>query len=171
MTTTLVFTIIGDDRPGLVEEIARLVNEQEANWLGSRLSRLGGKFAGIIQVEGSQAQLAGLRRSLEGLTEAGLAVMLADGGAPALTDGVTITVTLLGLDRPGIVREVAGALASRCLNVLDMQTSVFQAAMTGKLMFSGMAQVAVPEGFDQASLEQELDALSAELGIDIEVSD
>ena len=39
-------TIIGPDRTGLVESVARVVAEHGGNWLESRMSRLGGEFAG-----------------------------------------------------------------------------------------------------------------------------
>ncbi|MEI2723506.1 MAG: ACT domain-containing protein [Verrucomicrobiota bacterium] len=50
MQTTLVMTVIGPDRTGLVESIARLVAEHGGNWLESRMCRLGGEFAGIVRV-------------------------------------------------------------------------------------------------------------------------
>ena len=51
MQRLLVMTVIGQDRPGLVESVAALVTEHGGNWLESRMSRLGGHFAGILRVE------------------------------------------------------------------------------------------------------------------------
>ena len=51
MQRMLVMTVIGPDRPGLVDTVAGLVAEHEGNWLESRMSRLGGHFAGILRVE------------------------------------------------------------------------------------------------------------------------
>ena len=51
MQRLLVMTVIGQDRPGLVESVAALVAENGGNWLESRMSRLGGHFAGILRVE------------------------------------------------------------------------------------------------------------------------
>src|SRR4051812_3506563 len=44
MQIPLVMTIIGPDRPGLVELLASLVAEHGGNWLESRMSHLAGQF-------------------------------------------------------------------------------------------------------------------------------
>ena len=51
MQIPLVMTIIGPDRTGLVESVARVVAEHGGNWLESRMCRLGGEFAGILRIE------------------------------------------------------------------------------------------------------------------------
>ena len=50
MTTYLVLTAIGDDRPGLVESLSQVITENSGNWLESSMSQLAGKFAGILRV-------------------------------------------------------------------------------------------------------------------------
>lgn len=167
MTDTIVFTIIGKDRAGIVEQISRVVNEHDANWLGSRMSQLGGMFAGMIQVEGGTVQLAQLTEALKKLS--GLNVAVEAGQESAVKVANLITVTMLGLDRPGIVREVSTALAQQSLNVLDLQTDISQAAMTGGLMFNGRAQVDCGSSYDPIELESNLDRISTELGVDIEI--
>ncbi|MFT7221751.1 MAG: glycine cleavage system regulatory protein [Candidatus Azotimanducaceae bacterium] len=163
---SLVFTIIGDDRQGVVEQIANVVNDHEANWLGSRMSQLAGKFAGMIEVAGDESQLAALSRALESLE--GLRVVVETGAGETKTSESTAVVTILGLDRPGIVREVSMALRSASLNVLELTTSVSQAAMTGGLLFNGRALVDTANG-DMEELAQKLEEASLELGVDIEI--
>jgi glycine cleavage system regulatory protein len=174
VSDTLVFTIIGTDRPGLVEKISQIVDEHDANWLGSRMGHLGGKFAGMIEVAGEKAQLEHLKVALG--TLAGLSVVVEEGVVAERKAGSEksqrlVTITMLGLDRTGIVKEVSGALAKRNLNVLDLQTSITQAAMTGRPMFNGTAVVACTEGTDLGDLNAELDVISSELGVDIELGD
>ncbi len=164
---SLVFTIIGPDRPGIVEQISRCVNEHECNWLGSRMSRLGGKFAGIIQVEGDAELLGSLQSDLGKLRD--LTVVVEEGGSDGDRSEKTIIVTMLGLDRPGVVREVASELAAQQLNVLDLETGVSKAAMTGGLMFHGRAVVACNGGEDLIALSERLDEISNSLGVDIEL--
>ena len=54
MQTSLVATIIGPDRPGLVQTISKTVTENGGNWLQSRMAHLAGQFAGILQIEVSE---------------------------------------------------------------------------------------------------------------------
>jgi glycine cleavage system regulatory protein len=51
MLSTLVMTVIGADRPGLVQLVAATVADHGGNWLESRMCHLGGQFAGILRVE------------------------------------------------------------------------------------------------------------------------
>ena len=51
MTSAMVFTFVGADKPGLVEKLAQTVGQHGGNWLESRMSELAGQFAGIVQVE------------------------------------------------------------------------------------------------------------------------
>ncbi len=174
MSDSLVFTIIGADRPGVVEQISRVVNAHEANWLGSRMGQLGGKFAGMIQVQGERAQLDSLKLALEALEGLTVVVEVVDETTTSqdeVAEASRTAVTMLGLDRPGIVKEVSSALASEGINVLALETAVSAAAMTGRLMFSGRALIALPPGYDIGVLAERLAAISADLGVDIELSD
>ena len=48
--TSLVVTFTGPDRPGIVASFARVVGEHGGNWEESRMARLAGQFAGILEV-------------------------------------------------------------------------------------------------------------------------
>ena len=47
---TLVLTLIGDDRAGLVNAVAEVVARHGGNWERSQMAELAGKFAGIVLV-------------------------------------------------------------------------------------------------------------------------
>ena len=50
-TTSLVVTVIGPDRPGIVSLLSDRAQRFGANWAASRLSRLAGEFAGMVHFE------------------------------------------------------------------------------------------------------------------------
>ena len=62
MQSRLVLTLIGKDRPGLVEALAATVAEHGGNWVESRMCRLGGEFAGVLRVEISETDAEGRYR-------------------------------------------------------------------------------------------------------------
>ena len=51
MTNHLVVTILAEDRPGIVEQIAQTIIAHGGNWMESSMNRLAGKFAGYSAVE------------------------------------------------------------------------------------------------------------------------
>src|SRR5271169_2988206 len=100
MQVLLVMTIIGQDRTGLVESIARVVAEHGGNWLESRMSRLGGEFAGILRIELPHEKRQPLLDALQKLQGAGLTVVVRpdDAKAPVAT-GRQTKLEVVGHDR------------------------------------------------------------------------
>ena len=76
MLASLVMTVIGPDRPGLVQAVAACVADHGGNWLESRMCHLGGQFAGVLRVEVDAGQRDGLVRTLQGLEASGLRVIV-----------------------------------------------------------------------------------------------
>jgi glycine cleavage system regulatory protein len=64
MRTSLIVTVIGEDRPGIVDQISDVVLAAGANWEESRMARLAGKFAGILRVSVDPARAADLAAGL-----------------------------------------------------------------------------------------------------------
>ena len=67
VNSTLVMTVIGPDRSGLVETLAAPVNRCGGNWLDSRMAHLAGEFAGILRVEVPSDAVDGLLKELSDL--------------------------------------------------------------------------------------------------------
>lgn len=170
MRTSVVFAFIGEDKPGLIESISEVVASHEGNWLESRMNQLAGKFAGIIQLGVDDMQVVALTAALKELESAGLSVLIEESDNEKDSAATRILqLNILGLDRPGIVHEVAHALARQAINVAEMTTDITTAAMTGELLFNAQASIEVPESVDLYHLEEQLDLISNELAVDIDL--
>jgi glycine cleavage system regulatory protein len=172
MLPSMVFTFVGADRPGLVERLAQVVAQHGGNWLESRMSELAGQFAGIVKVEVSSTDLPGLRSALLALGGADLSVVVA-ASSVAVDHGHFrhLRLSILGNDRPGIVREVSAALAARRINVSEMDTSITSAPMSGVPLFKAVAQIQVPQALDLGELNAQLDAIANALTLDIDLEE
>src|SRR5512135_534215 len=146
MQRSLVMTVIGQDRPGLVDSVAGVVAEQGGNWLESRMSRLGGQFAGILRVEVPSENEPALVVGLKKLESRGLTVVVHPDQpkASALAPRQNL-LEIVGQDRPGIVREISHALASFGVNVEELETECSSAAMSGETLFKARARLSLPE--------------------------
>ena len=172
MQVPLVMTIIGPDRTGLVESIARAVAEQGGNWLESRMCRLGGEFAGILQVEVPPANKAALLTALEKLQSNSLQIVVrADQPVPAAVAGKQIKLEILGADHPGIVREISAALARAGVNVEELASELVSAPMSGETMFRAVVRLHLPEKCDLAVLKRDLEKIAADLLVDVSFAD
>jgi glycine cleavage system regulatory protein len=168
MLQPLVMTIIGADRPGLVESIAARVTEHEGNWLESRMSRLGGFFAGILQVELPSERRQQLIASLESLKARGLTVVVhPDEKLAAPPAGQIVQLEVVGHDRPGIVRQISQALAAYGVNVEELDTERASAAMSGESLFKARARLSIPESCNTAELRRRLEQIAEDLIVDL----
>jgi len=169
MQATAVFTFVGDDRPGLVEQIAAIVGDHGGNWLESRLAKMAGKFAGIVRIAVDPERLEALTEALDGLL--GLNVVVQSGLAPATEANPCRAIHVVGNDRPGIVREVARALAARSLNIVDLESDVTSAPMAGIPLFEATVEFEAPAAMDIDQLIAALDVISEQLDVDIRILD
>jgi len=169
MQTLLVMTIIGKDRTGLVESLARLVAEHEGNWLESRMCRLGGEFAGILRVQIPTNRRGTLELALGKLAELKIVFQPGEASAPAGPPSFT-TLEVVGPDRPGIIREVTRALAAQGVNVEELATECISAPMSGELLFQARAKLLLPANITVSELKQSLDRAAGEMGLEFSLS-
>ena len=170
--TTLVLTIAGADRIGLVEAIARVVALYEGNWERSRFAELSGIFAGVAQVTVPDAREAELRAAfaeLDGLLEVSARGGLERSSTPLSSGMHSVTVSVLGNDHPGIVREVSAVLSGLGLSVERMSTETRDAAMAGGRLFEASIVAWAPQPADLDELRYRLERLAAEIQVDISV--
>ncbi len=166
----LILTVIGDDRPGLVGELAQVISEHRGNWLESSMAQLAGKFAGIVNVAVAAEQADTLQQALTGVSGLRITVEKAKSEKSALT-GVANTrrlkLALVGHDRIGIVREVSQVLAHHAVNVESLETHTSSAPMSAATLFHAVAELTAAPDLDVAALTGELERISNDLMVDI----
>lgn len=169
MNTSLVLTLVGSDRPGLVETVAQLVASHGGNWLESRMERLGGQFAGIARIELPVAREVELRGALTALDAKGLkvGVTIDPGAVPVAKQGRAVKLELVGQDRPGIVHQITRVLAAHQVNVEALSTECVEAPMAGGILFQAQAELLIPPTADMAAIRADLEKIAADLMVDL----
>jgi glycine cleavage system regulatory protein len=167
----LVLTVVGDDRAGLVQSLADVVSAHGGNWETSELAELAGAFAGIVLVSVPDGRLDELRDALQGLD--GLLRVTVHGGAASADarPGRRFTFSVLGNDRPGIVRDITGILTHHGLTIDLFSSQTREAPMAGGMLFEANVVVRVPVGRDPALVISELERLAGEIQVDLSVAD
>lgn len=171
MRQNLVLTVIGDDRPGLVEKLATVISAHGGNWLESSMSHLAGKFAGLLRVEidGERAAQA-LIAQLSALPELRVHAERSDPpAAPAA--GRRFVLSLVGHDRIGIVREVSAVLARHAVNVERLTTSTASAPMSAETLFNASAELLAAPGFASDELQHDLERISSDLMVEVTLAE
>ena len=167
MQIPLVMTVLGKDRTGLVESIARLVADHGGNWLESRMCRLGGEFAGILRVHVPAEQRAALEQALAKLSGLSIVVRSDEPSGPVGESHLAM-LEVVGPDRPGIVREITHALAAQGVNVEELSTECVSAPMSGEALFQASAMLLLPAGVAVGALRQAIE--KAVTGLTVEIT-
>lgn len=168
----LVLTVIGRDRPGLVGAISKAVSEHGANWEASHMARLGGQFAGILQVAVAEEKADSLIESLGSLGPAGLKVMVEkDAEHDSSEDGQAYWLELVGSDQPNIVRDISEVLAKQDVTVLELTSELTDAPVSGGHLFKMQASIRCPAGLSRADLRESLEDVANSLMVDLSLDD
>ncbi len=171
MQTSLVLTVIGRDRPGLVSALSQRITAHEGNWHDSRMASLAGQFAGLLLVSVPDERAQSLIASLRELEAQGLRLLFEHGAASAIEGGKKMTLDLTGQDRPGIVRDISEALAKHEVSIEEMETASFSASFSGEALFEMKATLHAPANVAETTLRRAVEALATDLMVEIRSGD
>jgi glycine cleavage system transcriptional repressor len=166
---------IGQDRPGLVAELAQLVYDSDANLEDSRMTILGSDFA-VILLASSVATGSGDRLLLgtkrlerdHGLT---ILVRALEGQprGPVPAPGFTAwRLRAAGADKAGIVAGIARVLAEHGVNIADLSTRS-RPGEGGSPHYEMALTLEVPERLDVGALRKALEVAADRLVVDVEL--
>jgi methionyl-tRNA formyltransferase len=168
LTTSLIVTVVGRDRPGIVRQISDCVQGTSVNWADSRMNHFAGHFAGTIHLQMAPKDAATVSAALQGLTSEGLQVQVARSDAPPMAFGNRmLKVELSGPDRPGIIRELSASLAERSVSINDLHTEILPPAESDQHLFRVQALLVVPENLADGALRKLLEKLASQMMMDV----
>lgn len=168
---TVVLSVLGDDRPGLVDALAQVVSEHHGSWDRSHMSRLAGKFAGIVVVTIAASDADALIAGLDPIRADGIldvTASIADDPGTTSPTNHAVELQLVGADRPGIVHEIASVLADNEVSIVELVTEKSSAPMAGEPLFEATISLSVPASLQLDRLRSALEDLANELMVDIE---
>lgn len=169
MSKSLVITLIGNDRPGIVEAVAAVILRHQGEWVESRMANLSGKFAGILSLvlpdDEYLSFCSDIETSIDGLK---ISIEEVDSSQPVVS-GQCYKLELVGQDRPGIVHRITSALSTHGATVDEMESEVCDASMSGETLFKASITLCLAEGHSIDELGEVLEDLANELIVDIEL--
>jgi len=175
MTTEsfLVLSALGPDRPGLVAEVTGYLTERGANVEDSRMAVLGGDFGILVLVSGPAERIAAVEADHGILSDkTGLSVMLRRTKSPEEHRRAAVIpclVTAEAIDQEGIVRAVSRALHQVGVNIVSLETTAYQAPVTGSPLFRLEARVDVPQATGIARVRKAMEDVAVAENLDIDV--
>lgn len=164
----LVLTAVGEDRPGLVHDIASAVHAAGANLQDSRMAVLGNDFAVLLLVKGADEAIQKVHERLPELEEKLGLTCVARETTPSrgARDFIAYELRVSGVDHPGIVQRVTDVLARSEINVSSLESRVVFAPLSGTPMFVLEADLEVPPSTGISELRRQLITICEDENLD-----
>lgn len=170
-----LLTAFGNDRPGIVAEIADKLFHLGGNIEDASMTRLGGEFSIMLVVGLPEAVTArrlqkawkGLEKDLR-LSIRAKPISLKLARARQRPEASHL-ISVYGTDKPGIVYRVAKVLANRRINITDLNTKVME--RIGEPFYVMLLEIQLPPGTKVGDLADELERLGRLLGVEITLQD
>lgn len=167
MGNLVAVTVIGNDRPGIVAGVTKVLFDAGCNLEDVSSTILRGHFSMVMIVRAGEGTDAGELE--QGLAPVAAELNLVVAARPVEESDVEVPpathmVSVYGADHPGIVFRVAETLARQGINITDLTSRVI--GSDDSPVYALMLEVSAT---DSASIEDDLAALREELSVDVSV--
>lgn len=167
MQASLVLTLLGPDRPGLVKSLSETVQAHQGNWQESRMVHLAGQFAGLAHVTLPEEQVASFTAAIQALQEDDLKILVQKSDVAEKSSFTPLTLELLGQDRPGIVHDITRQLAAMNVNIEELESEQRAAPMSNELLFYAQLKLGLPTGVSEEQVQDAFESMPDQLMVDL----
>lgn len=164
-----VLTAVGEDRPGIVADLTKVLYREGFNIEDSAMTRLNNEFAVMLIVttekEITEQELKNIFD--ETAKKRNLLINIREIPENIYTQkketGDIYNIVVYGADKPGIVYKVAKLLSDKGINIADLRTE------KSPDLYVLISQVEFPAGLKEEDILDEIEKLKQELSIDISI--
>ena len=164
----IIISAIGTDRPGIVSELSGVITSHGGNVEESRMSRLGSDFAIIMLITVAPDWVESLEVALKSITE--LNITTKPTTLLQIGDGRQFSINRNGADNEGIVKVLSKYLAKKSINILEIETHISQAPVSGTPLFNLNASVSIPHDVEEEVIQADLSQIAQDLGVEIQLN-
>jgi glycine cleavage system transcriptional repressor len=172
MDQLYIMTAFGEDRPGVVADVTRIIYESGCNLEDSAMTLLMDEFAMILLFTGKGKTLSDdLTRECRRLEkEKGISAFfrtLGSRSASRNTGFSSHTLHVEGIDHTGIVYRVSSHLADLGINIANLSSHRELLPESGTAMYRMKIDIQVPTAQSLEDLSESLQRLAEEIHVDI----
>ena len=165
---SLIISAVGSDRPGIVSELSGVITSHGGNIEKSRMTRLGSDFTIIMLVMVDPKWEESLVVALQAIKE--LSITTKGTEPNTVIAGENCQIALSGADNEGIVKVLSKYLEEKSINIIEMDTHISQAPISGSPLFNLNASVLIPGEVDGRDIQSDLSQIAQELGVEIHLN-
>ncbi|MDN3651777.1 ACT domain-containing protein [Thalassotalea ponticola] len=162
----VVISFLGDDKPGLVEQLATIIKRHKGNWQTSSMRHLSGCFAGILEVMVAKENAQALIDELSAFDALDMHIKVAE---PVLYNDKKIAIDITANDRPGIIGDISAVIHKSHGNLVKLVSSQGNAPHFGQPIFKASLLVAINTEQHLAQLIGALEDIEDDLIVDVNI--
>jgi glycine cleavage system transcriptional repressor len=170
MKKYMIMFLIGRDRPGIIDDVSRMLFEHGANIEDSHMASMGGHFSIMTLFSCRPEQTESIKTGLDKLEELGLKATLHHAEDPATlppSTGLPLTIVVRAMDHPGIVQRVVRVLRHHKANITYLNTQTTRAPFSGDALFDITLEATIPADKPIAMIKEELSVLAGDINLDL----
>ena len=171
MQQRLIISALGDDHPGIVNEISGEVSKLKCNIEETQVNVFSGEFSILLDVSGKNDAIEKLILGLPELEKKlNLSITFKKGGTRQRIGNVMpYKVKITSIDDIGLVHDVSDFFANKSINIENMRTSTYPAPHTSTTLFSADLIISLPKSILISQLREELVQYCDKLNIDVSI--
>ena len=171
MQQRLIISALGDDHPGIVNEISGEVSKLKCNIEETQVNVFSGEFSILLDVSGKNDAIEKLILSLPELEKKlNLSITFKKGGTRQRIGNVMpYKVKITSIDDIGLVHDVSDFFANKSINIENMRTSTYPTPHTSTTLFSADLIISLPKSILISQLREELVEYCDKLNIDVNI--
>ncbi len=166
MKSNFITTIYGSVFPGVIKSLAETTRSLGGEWLTSKVIKMDGQFAAIMNVLVAEEMEQKLKSGLEKKFPT-LSFVYSEPTEPPRIATKTITLVVDCIDRPGLTGDLSNILANLDIVVEDMECKRFAMDGIGDTVFSARLTLSVPQTADSEIIAGEIEAMSEDVRVNV----
>ena len=173
---SLIISAVGSDRSGIVSELSGVITSHGGNIEKSRMTRLGSDFTIIMLVMVDSKWEESLVVALQAIKELSITTKGTEPNTVIAgencqdTAGENCQISLSGADNEGIVKVLSKYLEEKSINIIEMDTYVSQAPVSGTPLFNLKAITSTPMNLIISDIQSDLSQIAQDLGVEIHLN-
>ena len=166
MISNFITTVHGPDSPGIIRSLAKATRGQGGEWLTSKVIKLDGRLAAIMNVVIEEELESGLQKALANeFPELHFIYSPANLAIQGSTKIINLVVDCI--DRTGLTGDLTNILSNLGIRVENMECKRFDMEGINDTVFSAKLSIAVPEGAESEVIAGEIEALSEDVRVNV----
>lgn len=170
-----ILTAFGEDRPGIVADVTRVLYENGCNLEDTTMSMLSDEFTINLLFSSNNSQvetkLLNDCRILEQEKKISAFIRpLAGKKRSHPVKGPIATIHVEGMDQAGIVYKISQYLADSNLNIIDLKSTVLVTPESGTALYQMDIHIQLSVSPSVEQIEEDLNVVAEELNVEISVT-